>query len=208
MSPAKGQQPSSRSSPAPSAPPSRALEWLWQYLRDVRHPHVLDCGPVSQASLNVFLKRGAKVYVADLLTPLLRGEPAYWTRNNKTSLFRLDEFVRQLPPIAPDSLDTIFCWQLFDLLPRDALGGLVERFWFYLKPGGMLFCLLREPYLPDGVDTNWSFESLTVLNRGAESRQPFPYPALTNRQVEKLLPGGNVKTFLTRGARREVLGVK
>jgi hypothetical protein len=158
--------------------------------------------------LNVFLKRGAKVYVADLLTPLLRGEPAYWARDHKTASFRLDEFLKQLPPIAPDSLDTIFSWQLFDLLPRDALGGLVERFWSYLKPGGMLFFLLREPYLPAGVDTIWSFESLTVLSRGAECSQPFPYPALTNRQVEKLLPGGNVKTFLTRGARREVLGVK
>jgi len=208
MSPPKAQQPSSHSSPALSAPASPALEWLWQYLRDVRHPHLLDCGPISQASLNVFLKRGAKVYVADLLTPLLQGEPAYWTRNNKTILFRLDEFLKQLPPIAPDSLDIIFSWQLFDLLPRDVLGGLVERFWSYLKPGGMLFCLLREPYLPAGAGTSWSFESLTVLSPKVESCQPFPYPAVTNREVERLLPGGNVKTFLTRGARREVLGVK
>lgn len=207
-SPAKSQQPPSRSSPVSSAASSRALEWLWQYLGDVRHPRILDCGPVSQARLSVFLKRGAKVYVADLLTPLLRGEPAFWTRNNKVIIFRLDEFLQQLPTIAPESLDTIFSWQLFDLLPRDALGGLVKRFWSYLKPRGMLFCLLREPYLPAGVETSWSFESLTVLTAGAESRQPFTYPALTNREVEKLLPGGNVKTFLTRGARREVLGIK
>jgi hypothetical protein len=72
----------------------------------------------------------------------------------------------------------------------------------------MLFCLLREPYLPAGAETAWSFESLTALNSGPEGRQPFPCPALTNREVERLLPGGNVKTFLTRGARREVLGIK
>jgi hypothetical protein len=158
--------------------------------------------------LNIFLSRGAKVYVADLLTPLVRGEPAFWAQADKTAIFRLDEFLKQLPPIAAESLSTIFCWQLFDLLPRDALHGLVEHLWSYLKPGGMLFCLLREPYLSAGAETTWSFESLTVLRPGPESRQMFPYPALTNREVERLLPRGNVKTFLTRGARREVLGIK
>jgi hypothetical protein len=32
--------------------------------------------------------------------------------------------------------------------------------------------------------------------------------ALTNRKMERLFPGGNVKTFLTRSGRREVVGVK
>lgn len=208
MSPAKRQQTPTPSSPASSAAASRALEWLWQHLRDVRHPHLLDCGPVSQASLDVFLRRGAKVYVADLLTPLLQDESAIWTRTVKTATFHVDEFLKQLPPIARESLSTMFCWQLFDLLPRDALPELVERFWSYLKPGGMLFCLLREPYLPAGAETTWSFESLTALISGPESGRPFPYPALTNREVERLVPGGNVKVFLTRRARREVLGIK
>jgi hypothetical protein len=158
--------------------------------------------------LDVFLRRGAKVYVADLLTPLLRDEPELWTQTGKTTVFRQDEFLNQLPLIPPESLSTIFCWQLFDLLPRDALPGLVERLWSYLKPGGMLFCLLREPYLPAGAETTWSFESLTALSSGPESRRRFPYPALTNREVERLVPSGNIKTFLTRGARREVLGIK
>jgi hypothetical protein len=36
----------------------------------------------------------------------------------------------------------------------------------------------------------------------------YPYPAVTNREMEHIFPGGNVKTFLTRTGRREVLGIK
>jgi hypothetical protein len=47
-----------------------------------------------------------------------------------------------------------------------------------------------------------------VLGSDVESDTPFPHPALTNREVERLVPGGNVKTFLTRSARREILAIK
>jgi hypothetical protein len=47
-----------------------------------------------------------------------------------------------------------------------------------------------------------------VLGSTIESRVPFPYPALTNRDIERLVPGGAVKMFLTRSARREILIMK
>jgi hypothetical protein len=47
-----------------------------------------------------------------------------------------------------------------------------------------------------------------VLGSEVESKVPFPYPALTNREIERLVPGGSVKTFLTRFARREILAIK
>ncbi len=64
---AKTYQNSQTSSATPPISPSPALEWLWQYLRDIRRPHILDCGPVFQPTLDVLLKRGAKVYYADLI---------------------------------------------------------------------------------------------------------------------------------------------
>jgi hypothetical protein len=85
---------------------------------------------------------------------------------------------------------------------------LVAKLWSYIQPGGVLFCLLREPYLANGADTRWWFNSLMVLGSDAESDVPFPHPALTNREVERLVPSGNVKTFLTRSARREILAIK
>jgi hypothetical protein len=84
----------------------------------------------------------------------------------------------------------------------------MAKLWCHIRPGGVLFCLLREPYLANGADTRWWFDSLMVLGSDVENNAPFPHPALTNREVERLVPSGNVKTFLTRSARREILAIK
>ena len=191
---------------APAA--SAALEWLWQQLRDVRHPHILDCGPVTQATVEVLLRRGAKLYVADLVKPLQVGDDRFWDRRGKSPVFRLAEFLAELPDIPAKSISVIFCWHLLDLLPRNVLPGLVDRFFSYLHQGGVLFCLLREPYLSVGREVTWWFENLTTLASSGEGDQPFLYPVLSNREMERLIPSGSVKTFLTRSGRREVLAVK
>jgi len=201
-------QDSQKFSGALPAAPSPALEWLWQDLRDVRRPHILDCGPVYQATLDVLLKRGAKLYFTDLVGLARQSEAKFIRRLGKKAVFLVDEFLENLPPIPPEALCVVACWHLLDLLPRDVLPGFVERVWSYLRPGGILFCLLREPYLANGADMRWWFDSLTVLGSNVGSKAPFPHPALTNREVERLVPGGNVKTFLTRSARREILAIK
>lgn len=205
---AKSYQDFQKASASSPATPSRALEWLWQNLRDVRHPHILDCGPVFQATLDVLLKRGAKVYVADLVTLARQSDLKFTSRRDKATVFLIDEFLETLPPIPPDSLSAIACWHLLDLLPRDALPSFVAKLWCYIRPGGVLFGLLREPYLADGAETGWWFDSLVALRSSGERKAPFPHPALTNREVERLVPNGNVKTFLTRSARREILAIK
>ena len=194
--------------PGASAPlSSHALEWMWQQLRDVRNPHVLDCGPVSPSTVEVLLRRSAKIYVADLIAPARRSDDKFWDRQSKVPKFRLDVFLAQLPKIPSNALSAVFCWQLFDLVPREALPGLFERLCSYLKPGGALFCLLREPYVATGADTTWWLEAPTLLVSGPPGKQRFPYPAVTNREMERLAPGSASKTFLTRSGRREVLAI-
>jgi len=190
------------------AAPSRALEWLWQNLRDIKRPHVLDCGPANPTTIDVLLKRGSKLYVSDLIVLARESDPKYIRRLGKTTTFLIDAFLDNIPSIPPDSLSVIACWQLLDLLPREAIPGLLTRFWSYLRTGGVLFCLLREPSLPNGAGTRWWLDSLMALRSDTESKLPFPYPVLTNREIEHLVPGGNVKTFLTRSARREIVAVK
>lgn len=197
-----------RTKPPGSAPLSHALQWLWEYLSQVPHPHVLDCGPVHQSSLDILLRRGARVYVADLITPMQRREPTYWSETEKTRLFLADDFLAQIPAIPPESLSVVLSWDLFDLIPHEALQAVVERLSSYVQPGGVLFSILREPYLANGAGTRWWFESLTVLGSHPGKATPFPYAAISNREIERLIPGGNVKTFLTRSGRREVLGVR
>jgi hypothetical protein len=198
--------------PAPAAArpanASRALEWLWKYFQDVSHPSVLDCGPVSQSTLDVLVRRGAKVYVSDLLTPAWRGDQEFWDRSGKHPVFRRDHFLSQLPNIPPNSLSAIFCWHLLDLLPHDALPGIVERFCSYLQTGGVLFCVLREPFLELGAEANWWLESLLVLGSNGKGRERFAHPVLTNREMERLAPACTLKTFLTRSGRREVIALK
>ena len=62
------------------AAPSRALEWLWQNLRDVKRPHVLDCGPAHPATINVLLKRRSKLYVSDLTALARESDPKFVRR--------------------------------------------------------------------------------------------------------------------------------
>jgi hypothetical protein len=184
---------------------SRGLEWLWQQLQDVRQPHVLDCGRMRPPTMQVLLHRGAKIYVADLLSPLRNGAPNLWVRAEKTPVFQLQELLRQVPEIPEESLAAVFCWQLLDLVPHTALAELIARLVLYLRPGGVLFCQVREPYLPQGAETEWWLETLTTLGRSGDGKLAFTYPPITNRQMESLLPSASVKTFLTRAGLREVL---
>lgn len=191
-----------------SAVSSQALEWVWRYLQDVKGPRVLDCGAVSSATVTVLTRRGAKIYVADLIAPLQRGDPAYWQRVGKHLTFRLEEYLARLPKIPPVSLNLICCWHLLDLIPGDQLPGLLDFLLSLLGEGGVLFCFLREPSLTIGMEGRWWLESLTALGGEATGKGEFPYPALSNREVEKLTAGYSLKTFLTRSHRREVIVLK
>ena len=132
----------------------------------------------------------------------------FWSRQGKTPVFLTADFLNQIPPIPPASLAMICCWGLLDLVPHEALPELLLRFHSYLQPGGVLLSILREPSLTAGAETRWWFESLTVLGSSDSTQKAFPYPAVTNREMERFFPGSNIKTFLTRSHRREVLAIK
>lgn len=207
MFPAKTQRdsPRKRSSGLRSPLSSQALQWVWNYLKDVPNPHILDCGAVSSATVGVLMRRGAKVYVADLIGPLQRGDPSLWRLVDKRAAFCLDEFLGRFPDIPHESLSLICCWHLLDLVPREELPGLMDRLLSLLVPRGVFYCFLREPNLSSGLESRWWFESLTMLGTDGEGGRGFPYPPVTNREVEKLVPDHGTKTFLTRSHRREVV---
>lgn len=191
-----------------SAIRSQALEWIWNYFQDVADPQVLDCGTVSSATVNILIKRHAKVYVADLIAPLQRDDPAFWRQEGKQMLFRLDELIKQLSRVPPGSLSLICCWHLLDLVPRDHVPELVQHFLSLLGPGGIFFCFLREPNLALGKDGRWWLETLTTLGADGEASGAFPYAPLSNREIERITASCSHKTFLTRSHRREVVMLK
>ena len=192
---------------SPSGRPaaSHGLEWLVQHLRDVRRLSVLDCSPISPATLQVLLARDAKLYAADLITPLFQSEARLWDHSGKAPVFLVKDFLTQLPVIPQRSLAAILCWNLFDLAPHDALPEIASKLFSLLRPLGALFCVLREPQHPAGVESRWWLETLTSYASQSEAKKAFPYPAVSNREMERLAPGSSTKTFLTRSGRREIL---
>ncbi len=188
--------------------PSHGLDWLWQQLRDVRRPHILDCGPLRQATLDVLLRRGVKLYVGDVISPLQRGNPKFWDKTKKVPQFLTKVLLEQIPDLPAGSQDGVFCWHLLDLIPSQAVAPAVERLFSLLKPGGIFFAILRQPYLADGSDTVCWLESLNSIQTAPEGKKPFAYPVITNRVIENLFPAGSVKIFLTRSGRREVVALK
>ena len=198
----------SAASPA-TAPiiPSHGLAWLWQHLQDVRQPHFLDCGAISPATLNILLRRNAKVFVADLITPAVEGDPTFWDRSRKKAEFLPRSFLGQLPAIPAGSLSAILSWNLLDLLPHEALPAVAKHLFSLLNPSGVLLCILREPYLHQGVGRRWWLDDVTSYRSETVEERAFPYPPITNREMENLVPG-SIKIFLTRSGRREMLATK
>jgi len=194
------------SDPRSAPPPSFGLRWLWQYLEDIPRPYVLDCGPIRSATMRVLLGRSGRLYSGDLISPLKR--PDLWDRARKIAVFRTEVLLAELPPVPAASLSLVLCWHLLDLLPREALADVLLYIHKLMEPGGVLFCLLREPRLDKGADSAWELDGFTGLARPHEGGAAFPYAALSNREIDRLLPTGSVKTFLTRSGWREVLVVK
>jgi hypothetical protein len=187
---------------------SQGLEWLWRHFEDVRHPRVLDCGPVSQSTLEVLVGRGAKFYAADLITPALENDSRFWDHSKKCPLFLATDFLAQIPDIPPKSLSVVLSWNVLDFLPREGLPLVIDALFSLLQPLGVLFCILREPRIATGVECRWWLESLTTARSRVDSNRSFPHPPITNREVERLLAGASIKTFLTRSGRREVLAMR
>jgi hypothetical protein len=200
---------SSATRPTTGTPgPSQGLEWLWKHLQDVRQPRILDCGSASPSTIEVLLKRRAKIYVADLIAPALEADPRFWDRSKKSPIFLSREFLQLLPEIPPSSLTVALSWNLFDLLPHEALPAVLGHIFSLLAPLGVLCCILREPYLTSGVERRWWLESPSLSRSQADAGRAFPHPPITNREMERLLPGANIKIFLTRSGRREVLAMR
>lgn len=187
---------------------SKGLDWLWRHCQEVRQPHILDCGPISQSTLGVLVHRGVKFYAADMITPALENHSRFWDWSKKAPRFFVSDFLSEIPEIPAGSLTAVLSWNLLDFIPHDALPVVIETLFSLLEPLGVLFCILREPHLVTGVECRWWLESLNAARSQVDIRRSFPYPPITNREVERLLPGASIKTFLTRSGRREVLAMR
>ena len=175
-----------------------------------RQSEPVRIGLRSSSKLDGERAAGARLQAVCRRSPSLasRSDGNLWDHTGKAPVFRTERLLSELPTICPGSVSIVFCWQLLDLLPREALADVVRRMYLYLEPSGVLFFVLREACLTTGADTIWCLETLTKLATQATGQKPFPYPPLSNREMERLIPTGIVKTVLTRSGLREVLAVR
>jgi len=188
--------------------PSPALEWLWNYLADVRRPQILLCGPVHWKTVDILLRRNVKLYLGDAISPLMNDNARFWDRTREAPVFKLGDFMAEFPVVPPGTLTAAFCWHLFDLLPVGLVPQVIQELMSLISPGGVLFFMLREPYLHSGADGQWWLEDLKVIVSTRVADRSFPNPVVTTREIEKVVPPGSLKVYLTRSGRREIIAQK
>lgn len=166
-----------------------------------RHPgqRVLDVGVLCGGTIVSLAEKGARVYVYDLITPLLEqlgagGEP---------------DIDRLLHPIdlPPGSLDVVCLWDLPDMLPPAAAARLLQRVDRWLAPGGEVMALF---HISRG-DAAHRFR----LGAGGQVQmeQVSAWPGLVrathNNQIVELLGGMTIRhSSLLRTQMREMLARK
>jgi len=158
--------------------------------------------------IDLLLRRNVKLYLGDAISPLLNDNARFWDQKGQTPVFKLGDFMAEFPPVPLGTLTAAFCWHLFDLLPVGLVPDVVERLMSLISPGGVLFFMLREPSLQTGADAQWGIEGLKVIVSTRVSDRPYPNPVVTSREIEKAVPPGSLKVYLTRSGRREIIARK
>ncbi|MFQ5508774.1 MAG: class I SAM-dependent methyltransferase [Leptospirillia bacterium] len=90
---------------------------------------VLDLGIVNGETVNTLGATGARVFVHDLVTPLC-GQLAAGKIDVDALLEGLD--------FLPESVDVIFAWEIFALLPPESAQKLLSRMSGWLRPRGLV----------------------------------------------------------------------
>lgn len=195
-------------------------DFLW-LVGDVKSGHVLDLGPVSQATVSFFTGRGFKVYTEDLLRgwkeflageeKRLRAAPVAEVGGAPPEEFSkpalAGRFVGSSLAYAPETFHAVLLWDLLDYLDAELLPLLVARLHALLRPGGVMLGLFhsRKPE---------AFHRYRVAD--PSNIELVPAPAVLpharqfqNRDLMNLFDGyRSSKTFVGRDQIREALFLK
>ncbi len=133
-------------------------DFLW-LLSDVQQGHILDLGPVSQATVNFFTERGFKIYSDDLLRSwkeFLNGEeerlrgsrpsaPDAETAGGEASPARLAKlFLEASLAFPPATFHAVLLWDVLDYLDEELLPLIVARLFWLLRGGGVVLGIFHS----------------------------------------------------------------
>jgi hypothetical protein len=163
-------------------------------------PVILDLGPVVGANIAFFGERFAcKIHVEDLFADI----ECHARAGNRAGLAA---FLRTRLRQAPDSIDGVLCWDVFDFLDRGAAQGLAASLARVLKPGGVLHGSFGTTSIDVDHYTRTTVESPGVLRQRALSATPFCRAVLVTRDIMKMFDGMEMaESVLLKSNTRETL---
>lgn len=163
-------------------------------------PVLLDLGPVVGSNVSFFGERlSCKLYVEDLYADV----EAHAKRGERAQLAQF--FATRLTQ-APDSVDGVLCWDLFDYLDRQAglvLAGQLARM---VRKGGALYGSFGTTPIELKHYTRSVIESEDTLRHRTTPATPVPRTVLLTRDIIKMFDGLIVaESVLLKSSTRETL---
>ena len=163
-------------------------------------PVLLDLGPVVGSNVSFFGERLAcKLHVEDLYSDI----EAHARRGERAALASF--FATRLTE-APDSIDGILCWDLFDFLDRQAGLVLAARLAGMLRKGGALYGSFGTTPLELKHYTKTIVATEDSLRHRLSPATPVARTVLLTRDIIKMFDGLIVaESVLLKSSTRETL---
>lgn len=193
---------------APAAPPAPADALVTskvfpRFLAALAHQPasvLLDLGPVVGANVSYFGERLAcKMYVEDLYSDI----EAHARRGERAALAT---FLATRLTQAPDSVDGILCWDLFDFLDRASGQVLAKRLAGMLRKGGALYGTFGTTPAELKHYTRTVVQAEDALRHRMSPASPVARTVLLTRDIIKMFDGLIVaESVLLKSNTRETL---
>jgi hypothetical protein len=188
--------------PEPAAAPStsKVLPRLISALAQRPAPVLLDLGPVIGSNIAFFGDRLAcKIHVEDLFNEVEQ----YARKANRDGLAA--SLVGRLTH-APESIDGVLCWDLFDYLDNAAGKALASRLAELLRPGGVLYGFFGTTPVDLMHYTRFAVVSENTFRQKAYPATVVRRNVLLTRDINRMFEGLVVaESVLLKSSTRETL---
>lgn len=196
---------SPQAAPAPAVPvetviTSRVFPKFLSAVANQPSPILLDLGPVVGSNVTFFGERLAcKMHVEDLFADV----EAFHKRGDRAGL---RAFLSTRLTQAPDSVDGVLCWDLFDFLDKPAGLVLAARLAKMVRRGGALYGTFGTTPVELKNYTRTALAAEDSLKPRQSPATPVPRTVLLTRDIIKMFDGLIVaETMLLKSSTRETL---
>ncbi len=179
---------------------TKALAKFLKYLQAREGPALIDLGPVVGVNVNFFGEQlGCRIRVEDVFADLDRF-------SKEGRIADLPAFLEKRFPQAPESVDGILCWDVFDFLDRPAAQALAVALTRLLRPDGALLGFFSTADAREQAYTKFIVVDETHLRYRKYPSVRARQRALLNRDIIKLFENLRVTdSFLLKNNVREIL---